>query len=200
MIKRTGSKEVRSDKALEFRVSELIDVKLIKAKCGRIPSDEAIRKICSKHKRFTECYGCYVYSVKASKGYTPIYVGSATKQTLGEEAFGPEKRLKILEQMAYYQKGTLKVSFIVPADKIDSNLPTRRGKCPKNLILKMEKVLTAIAYRKNARLINKKNRALQGFFINGALNSDAGRPSGEVREFKKMIGLRDKSMVVLFEN
>ena len=200
MGKKSRSKDSRGDKALEFHISSGIDVGLVKNKCGRKFSEEAIENILCKYKDYSDCYGCYIYSVKAGKGFTPIYVGSATRQTLGEEAFTSDKRLKCLQYMSEYGKGSLHITFVVPKDKIDSSMGTRRGRYPTKTIECLEKVLIAVAYRKNKHLMNKQNRCLSNFFINGALNSDAGRPREEVVKFKDMMGLRDKSIVVVKQN
>ena len=197
MAKRSRSTDIRCEKALEFHVSPGIAIKLKKNKFGRIFSDEAIKSILVQYKEYTDCYGCYIYSIKAGKGFTPIYVGSTTKQSLGKEAFTDDKFIKCLIQMNYYKKGTLHITFIVPKDKVDDDTSTRRGRCPKKTIECLEKVLIAVAYRKNKYLMNKQNRCLADFFINGALNSDAGGPKKEVTKFKNMMGLRGKSIVVV---
>ena len=135
--------------------------------------------------------------MKAGKGFTPIYVGSATERSLGIEAFSDDKIKKFLNHMTDYEKGTLYITFIVPKDKVNDGMCTRRGPSPKKTIKCLEKVLIAVAYRKNKNLLNKQNRCLASFFINGALNSNVGRPTMTVSSFKDMMGFRDKSIVVI---
>lgn len=200
MAKKSRRKDIRRKNALEFRVSQGINVGLVKSKCGRRFSEEAVGSILSKCRDYTDCYGCYIYSVRAGKGYTPIYVGSATKRSLGVEAFAGDKRLKCLQHMANYGKGTLHITFVVPKDKVDENSCTRRGRCPENIIKSLEKVLIAVAYRKNESLINKQNRCLADFYIKGALNSDGGFLSKAVFDFKDMMGMWDKEIVVIKTN
>ena len=197
MLKRSKIKDVRHEKALEFLVSRAIVVELEMGTSGRCFNKNSVKEILSRHSRYTNLYGCYVYSIKAGRGFTPIYVGSTTKRTLGEEAFDSDKLLKCLQHITSYKKGSLQVSFIIPKDKFDRNVKTRRGRCPKKIIEKLEKVLTAVAYRKNKNLINIQNRCMAEFFIRGALNSEEGRPKKEVAVFKQMIGLRDKLSVVI---
>ena len=197
MTKKTQIGDVLLGNALKFHVSQMIKVDLVNCPGGRKFSDDAIRDLIKRHKAFTKCYGCYAYSVRAGKGYTPIYVGSATRQSLGVEAFNSANQLKCLQYMADYKKGSLHITFIAPKDKIDPDTETRRGCCPEKIIQKLEKVLIAVAFRKNRNLINKQNLGMLPFVINGALNSDAGRPRKEVADFKNMLGLRDKSIVVV---
>lgn len=197
MKKRPTNKEIRQSNALEFHVSESINVKMEPRINGRVFAQDAVQSILKKYKKYADCYGCYVYSVKAGKGFTPIYVGSATRQPLGKEAFGSDKFLKCLQHIASYKNCSLQISFVVPRNKVDSDMDTHRGRCPRKKILKMEKILTAIAFRKNNNLINKQNLCFSDLFINGVLNSDAGRPRKEVSAFKKLMGLNDKTVFVL---
>lgn len=197
MANKSRSKDIRVDKALEFSVSKGIHVEFEMCACGRKFSPESVNGILAKYKKFTDNFGCYIYAIKAGKGFTPIYIGSATKQSLGKESFDGDKLLKCLQHMASYLKGSLQITFIVPKDKIADDARTRRGRCPAKTIWKLEKVLTAVAYRKNNNLVNKHNHCLAEFFINGAMNSDAGRPRKDVVAFKEMMGLCDKFLVVV---
>lgn len=197
MAQKSRSKDIRCDNAVEFIVSHGITVELVKGVSGRTFSMESVKRILMRHKKYAECYGCYIYSIKAGRGFTPIYVGSATRQSLGKEAFNSDKLVKCMNHLTGYKKGSLQITFIVPKDKVDNSMSTRRGRRPSKIIECMEKALTAVAYRKNKSLENKHNRCVSGFFINGALNSNAGRPRKEVVAFKDMIGLSDKALVVI---
>ncbi len=197
MTRKAQSCDLRVDNALEFHVSRMIAVALIKGPGGRKYTEKSIATVKNRRKIYTDCYGCYIYSVKAGRGFTPIYVGSATEQSLGEEAFTSDKLLKCLQYLAEYKKGSLYITFVAPKNKVDPTAITHRGPCPTKRIQKLEKVLTAVAYRKNRKLINKRNRGLQEFFINGALNSNAGQPRNEVADFKKMIGLLDNIIILV---
>ena len=189
MSEYSGNKDILKQNPLAFHVSKLIDMKLIKGKCGRKQDEKRIKTIIKQYSSFTDDYGCYVYSVKAGKGYTPVYVGSAVEQTLGEEAFSADKGLKYLEQMVDYAKGTLMVSFVVPEK--------RRGRTPKRAIQQLEKYLTVVAYRKNRNLINVKNLGRVGWYIAGAVHAKPGAPRNEVKEFKKMMGLTHKAILIV---
>lgn len=198
MNNRSKTSDIVRKNALAFRVSRKIKIDHSSGPGGRTVSDELIRNIVKRYATFTMCYGCYVYFVRAGKGSIPIYVGSTTERTLGSEAFTHTNlHHHCLQYLARYKKATLFITFIVPKDKADQNAKTRRGKCPKKTILKLEKVLTALAFRKNRNLLNKQNRGLQEFFIPGAINTNAGRPTTAVAEFKDMMGFGNKSVVVV---
>ena len=49
--------------------------------------------------------GCYVFAVRAAKGYRPLYVGKATK-TLKQEVFATHKLEKYQRALADIGKGT----------------------------------------------------------------------------------------------
>jgi hypothetical protein len=42
----------------------------------------------------TEACGCYVFAVRAGKGYSPYYVGQACKRSILMEALNPSNREK----------------------------------------------------------------------------------------------------------
>lgn len=200
MAGRATNSDILHTNALGFRVSRKFTIGLDKGPGGKGFSgfsDDAIQEIKTRHKSYTSCYGCYVFSVKVGRGVAPIYVGSATRQTLGKEAFNDRNLRKCERYIRQYKRPVAYITFIAPNDKVDSGAKTRRGNCPKKTIQKLEKVLTAVAFRRNRTLINTQNRGLQDFFIHGALNCNPGRPRAEVADFKDMLGLQDKSIVVV---
>jgi len=54
---------------------------------------------------FADEKGCYVFAVRAGKGYTPIYVGKATK-TFKQECFNASNRHKYASGLADYKRGS----------------------------------------------------------------------------------------------
>ena len=49
--------------------------------------------------------GCYVFTIRAGRGATPIYVGKATK-SFKQECLNPSNRHKFSNGMADYKRGT----------------------------------------------------------------------------------------------
>ena len=102
--------------------------------------------------------GCYLFAFKAGKGYTPIYVGKATK-SFEQECFEPHKTSDHYNRaLADRYKGT-PVMFFLAAEE-------RRGRTNKKSIDDLETELIRWARDKNSKLSNK-SKGFYSWGING---------------------------------
>ncbi len=60
----------------------------------------------------SDACGCYVFAIRAGKGYTPYYVGQACKRAMLDEALNPSNREKYNE-VCSEGKG-MPVMFLLP--------------------------------------------------------------------------------------
>src|SRR5580692_11425011 len=49
----------------------------------------------------SDACGCYVFAIRAGRGYTPYYVGQATKRAIPKEALNPSNREKYNVVLGY---------------------------------------------------------------------------------------------------
>jgi hypothetical protein len=56
--------------------------------------------------------GCYVFGIRAGKGFTPAYAGKATKK-FKNEVFGHHKLAKYQRYLADVAKGTPVLFFVI---------------------------------------------------------------------------------------
>jgi hypothetical protein len=124
--------------------------------------------------------GCYVFALKAAKGFTPWYVGKSTK-SMKQEALGTHQ-INLYNQALFKGiKGTPVFFFIVP----DGN----KKKVPSGIISKIEKFLVQNAYYSNKNLRNTNLKNPDKWTIKGVVRGGKGKTASEEKAFSKMMGL-----------
>lgn len=124
--------------------------------------------------------GCYVFAMRAAKGYMPIYVGKATR-SFRQECFEVHKTGDHYNPaLADRGSGTPVMFFLVAAQK--------RGRVNRRSIDDLETALIRWARDKNPKLSNKAKRETYTWGINGVEGGRPGKPSKAAVLFKKVIG------------
>jgi hypothetical protein len=124
--------------------------------------------------------GCYVFALKASKGYTPWYVGKATK-TFKQEALSPTKRNLYNEVLFAGRKGTPVLFFVARPDNL-VKIPTKH-------IADLETFLIQSAYFKNRDLTNTHHKKDPSWAIRGVIRGGKGKVAKNAQEFRVMMDL-----------
>ena len=164
--------------AQEFEISGPHVVPLDQRKGGRTIDRKGLGDFWQEQPEFAEKRGCYVFGIRAGKGYTPIYVGKTTK-SFQQECFTSHKLQYYNESLADYKRGT-PVMFLLGACK-------RRGRPPGDAIDSLERYLITIGEQKNPNLANVQNRATEKWVVRGFLRSGKGRPTAASRAFQKLM-------------
>jgi len=147
---------------------------------GKTISGNNIDMFWERHSEYAEDVGCYVFAIRAGKGYTPIYVGKATKG-FDSEAFASHKHAKYLQALAGYRKGTPVLFFI-------SYPRTKKGATNKKHIAALEKLLIQQAALTNPRLLNIKNTSVPKWGIAGVVRSTTRKRSKAAKELRRALG------------
>ena len=126
-----------------------------------------------------EC-GCYVYAIKASKGYKPIYVGKATR-SFKSEVFSAHKLTKINLGLCGQKRGA-PVLFFVPVER-------SQGRVNKTAIDDAESFLIQAGLNANKDLLNDKKTKTPTWRIHGLVRSSQGKRSSAAAELKRCIKL-----------
>lgn len=124
--------------------------------------------------------GCYVFATRAGRGYTPWYVGKATK-SFKQECFTPHKLDKYNTCLVDMARCT-PVLFFVVAHKA-------RGRTGVNHIAEVEDFLIQTAVAVNPDLLNVKGTRMEEWSISGVIRS-RGRSSEAAASFKRMFKMR----------
>jgi len=126
--------------------------------------------------------GCYIFAMRAGRGFTPWYVGKATK-SFKQECFTPHKINKYQDAFRLVHKGTPVLFFIsLPAED-------KKKKVPAKIVNELEGILIQHATEKNEALTNIQKTGTPLWSVKGIIRSGKGRPTKQILEFRKMMGI-----------
>jgi hypothetical protein len=131
----------------------------------------------------SDACGCYVFAVRAGKGYTPYYVGRAEKRSILNESLNPSNIGKYNDVIT---TGT-PVMFLLP-------MLTPQGKYRKlatgelGSLRFLERWLIAQCIEKNPALVNnKETKFLRSIHVAGIFNATQGEAHKSSRALAKAI-------------
>jgi hypothetical protein len=129
--------------------------------------------------------GCYVFAIRAGKGFTPFYVGQACATRLVAEAMNASNCLKYNRVLPKRGKPVI---FLLPMMTTTGRL-RKRPKSGKLLSVDfLEKWLIATCLVKNPHLLNNmQTRLLKKLHVTGVLNAKQGASNGASSAFKRAI-------------
>lgn len=124
--------------------------------------------------------GCYIFALRAGKGFTPWYVGQA-KKSFKQEIFATHKK-DIYNSVLANKNGT-PVMFLVSSSK--------KNKLLEKEIKELESFLIFWARKANKNIRNQQNNK-DTWGIAGVYNSDIGKPSNASKAMKGLLNLEGK--------
>ncbi len=166
--------------ATTFSVYGPREVPVHQGAAGRTITDDNVKEFWRTNNAIATRCGCYVFGIRAGKGWTPAYVGKATK-SFRPETFAHHKLTRYQQFLADYQKGTPVLFFILS--------PTRKGVPNAGHITELEAFLIQTGLAANPGLLNVKGTKAEEWGIAGVLRGGKGKPSQSARAFKKMMKL-----------
>ena len=114
--------------------------------------------------------GCYIFALRASRGFTPWYVGKATK-SFKREALGAYQLNHYNDVLFDGRKGNPVMFVVAP---------------PANTI---ETFLIQAAYAENPKIRNRQQTKIPEWTIKGVVRPKSGKPTKLEQSFKKMMGI-----------
>lgn len=124
--------------------------------------------------------GCYVFAVRAGKGYTPLYVGKTTN-SFEKECFTDHKIKHYNYGLSTYKKGTPVMFFVA--------YPIKKGKPNSSDISDLEDFLIQVGRTINPELRNIKGTKDPTWGIKGVIRGGKGKANGAEKEFCSVFGL-----------
>lgn len=132
-----------------------------------------------------DSHGCYVFAIKAAKGYTPFYVGKADTSSFRQEVLNPYNIEKYNNVLIRRKSGT-PILFLLPRVTDAGNFGQVTTK-EKPAIGALEDMLIARAIRKNKNAQNiSGTKMLREIVVHGFMNSGRGKHSAEASELQKV--------------
>lgn len=160
----------------KFSIDGPFKVPLTRGIGGRVFDSECAAQFFNKHPEPVQDKGCYVFAFRSGRGYTPIYIGKATK-SFKQEIFQPHKQVKLAKALGNRKRGSLVVFFVRPAKK--------RGPTNLSTIDAVETFLIQAGIKANKNLLNNRKRQIESWSINGVVRSSQGQPSTSAKDFRK---------------
>jgi len=129
--------------------------------------------------------GCYLFAIRAAKGFKPWYVGRTGKQSFQRECFAAQK-INIYNDVLANRKGT-PVLFLLSKRTIKGKFVKPSRKQPHDISY-LETLMIGSAIEKNPELMNiKKTKYLRSISVPGLINTPKRKPTISEQQFKKAI-------------
>lgn len=129
--------------------------------------------------------GCYVFGLRAAQGARPWYVGQA-KVSFRQECFTPHK-LNHYNSVIGGRKGTPILFLVARTTPVKGTFAKKLGRREADWV---ENMLIRQCLVANKRLLNVSGTAFaKGIVVPGLFRPGRGKPSPDVREFKKLLSI-----------
>jgi hypothetical protein len=161
-----------------FTVQGPFEVPCYRGKAARTITDENIKEFWNKYPSLGKQRGCYIFGIRAAKGWTPGYVGKATRG-FKQEVFSPHKLTRYQQFLADYLKGSPIIFCVVG--------PSQKGAPNVLRIKELEDFLIQIAVVANPDLLNVKGTKAEQWGIAGVLRGGKGKPILAAKQFRKLL-------------
>ncbi|MFZ1730432.1 MAG: hypothetical protein WBQ23_10130 [Bacteroidota bacterium] len=169
----------------ELITYEPIDIPFKKQKSG---SAKIIEKVHVKEfwekveaKRISDKQGCYIFALRASKGFTAWYIGRATKN-FEQECFTSHKLVHYNGVLFDGRKGTPVMFFIAPSGD--------KKKVSAKICDEVETFLIQAALVQNPEIRNRQKTNIPDWTIAGVVRRSRGGISKKAKNFRTMLGLK----------
>ena len=129
--------------------------------------------------------GCYIFSVRASRGSLPWYVGKAERQSFRKECLAPHKILHFNNALAG-RRGEPELFFLPQVTRTGKYRAPTSSQRP--AIRELESLLIGMAINRNPGLLNVAGtKWLQEISVDGFLNSKKARHGG-AKKLRELFG------------
>ena len=140
--------------------------------------EEDLSTFWQRHKEIASSIGCYIFAIRAGRGYKPLYVGKTTK-SFESECFTSHKRNHYHYSLSHYQRCTPIIFFVV--------LRKTKGKVNASEIKQVENFLIQVGSTVNPDIRNIKGINQPSWSIKGVIRGKKGQASKSSAEFKKLL-------------
>ncbi|HXD12850.1 MAG TPA: hypothetical protein VNU65_01645 [Xanthobacteraceae bacterium] len=165
-----------------FTVVGPFKIPVYQGRAGRTITDENTIQFWKEHSSYASQRGCYVFGVRASKGYRPAYAGRATKN-FKQEVFSHHKLTRYQQYLADVSKGSPVMFFLIA--------PKKRGTPNAKHIEQLEDFLIQAGVAANPAFLNIRGTRVEEWGIAGVLRSGKGKRSASASEFVKLMKISD---------
>jgi hypothetical protein len=163
-----------------FIVDGPYEVPFYSGSAGRTITDKNVREFWVDKISLASSRGCYVFGIRASRGFTPGYIGKATR-TFKQEVFQHHKLTRYQQFLVDYRKGPPVLFFLLA--------PNQKGARNMAHVAELESFLIQTGLAANPHLLNVRGTKAEEWGISGLLRSGRGKPSKPATAFRRMMKL-----------
>ncbi len=163
-----------------FNVAGPYDIPTYRGQRSRIIRAIERKQFFEENPEISERCGCYIFAIRSGNGFTPWYVGKATKR-FAQESFGHHKLTHYNHCLADVVSGTPVMFFVV--DSRSGNGTNVQH------VDEVEKFLIESALRVNPDLLNIKKTKGSQWRIEGIVRGKPGGVSLAAKTVKRMLKL-----------
>lgn len=130
--------------------------------------------------------GCYIFAIRAAKGYRPWYVGKTERQCFRDETWQPGKLL-LYQRVLKQHKGTPVLFLLAKKSPKDHFVrPTIRQRV-RGSISELERMLIATCKQRNSKLLNKMHTKYGTIYVPRYLNEKAGARTKNAKSLARLL-------------
>jgi len=144
------------------------------------PAEEKAFWESKEAQKIADKQGCYVFALKAARGFRPWYVGKATK-SMKQECTKDHKLNKYNGVLFKGNKGTPVLFFVV--------LGGNKKKISASVIDEMETFFIQTVLTKHPEIQNIQKTNLPKWTVKGVVRGGQGKPKKNASDFRDMMGL-----------
>jgi hypothetical protein len=144
------------------------------------------RSLDDEYPSLPSAVGCYIFGLKAAKGYGPWYVGKTEKQCFMTETWQPSKLLSYGDVIRSHSGKPILflLAKITPSGRFAKPTTRKSGS-----IKALEEMLIGTCLQRNCKLLNKKTtRYLKRLHVPGYLNDNPGARPKMVKALARLLG------------
>ena len=149
-------------------------------RAGRTITDDNARELWKKNDDIGGRKGRYVFGMRAGGGFTPAYVGKATK-SFKQEVFTHHKLTRYQSSLADFLKGTPVVFFVLT--------PKKKGAVNASHVGELEDFLVQAGLVANPEPLDIQGTKTEEWGIAGVLRGGRGKPSKGAGQFRPLMKL-----------
>lgn len=134
-----------------------------------------------------DAVGCYVFALKAAKGYTPWYVGMTRKRSFKGETLQPHKLLGYGKVIRAH-KGTPVLFLLAKHTPKGKFVRPSKRKGGGGSIAALEEMLIGVCLQRNKELLNKRTtKFISELRVPGFVNESPGKRSQNAKELARLL-------------
>jgi hypothetical protein len=141
--------------------------------------------VAKQDRSLPDAVGCYIFAIRAGKGFTPWYVGKTEKQSF-QDRIWQGGHFMDFNHVLCGNKGT-PVVFLLAWKTRKGNFRKATKRKSSGSISSLEEMLIGTCLQRNSELLNRKLVKYKAMHVPGYLNEKPGARSSEAKALARLL-------------